>query len=211
MPLTASVSDFNGGITGVNQIYPFDVWDGQAKTMVYVLGVGTGQPYWQPPYRMTPEWWSTLQNQTYSCLNSIIWLHNQENYGQFYGTQYKSKIAVVANMEPSIIKVFDGLSVEANKIPDFTYMICDSPFEQLTDIMDFEWRLVESIYYVNIKRNKKQPTQSGFSIKSLLTGDRMRSSAMKILFEFSVNNIPLNLKFLNINFELSKGHLNYQK
>jgi hypothetical protein len=114
-------------------------------------------------------------------------------------------------MEAGIVKLYQALSLEANKTPDWTYMMCESPFDQITDILDYEWKDLEGIRYAALKRNKKQPTATGFSLTSLLTGDRMRSYAMKILFEFSVNNIPLNLRFININFDISKGHSNYQK
>jgi len=194
-----------------SEIYPFDLWDGQAKTMTYSLGMGEGAPYWQPPYTMTPEWWATLQNELYSSKFGILWQHNGSNYNNFYGVQYKSRIAVVANAEAGIVKIFQALSVESNKKPDWAYMECEEPFKQISDLLEYEWRDTEGIYYCTIRRNKIQPTATGFNLDGLMTGERMRSYAMKILFEFSANNIPLNLRFLNITFDISKGHSNYQK
>jgi hypothetical protein len=160
---------------------------------------------------MTPEWWATLQNELYSSKFGIIWQHNGGNYNNFYGVQYKSRIAVVANDEAGIVKIYQALSVESNKRPDWAYMECEEPFRQISDLLEYEWRDTEGIYYCTIRRNKIQPTATGFNLLGLMTGERMRSYAMKILFEFSANNIPLNLRFLNITFDLSKGHSNYQK
>jgi hypothetical protein len=193
-----------------SEIYPFDIWDGQAKTMVFKLGVGEGRPYWQPPQTATPEWWAKLQNDLYSSKNGIIWQHNQQGRNTFYGVQYKSRVCVVANAAASAIKVFQAISIEANRPPDWVYMMCSEPFPQISDLLSDEFRNTEGVYYCTIRRNKIRETATGVEYDNLLTGDRMRSFAMKILFEFSPNNLPLNIRFLNITFDASKGHSNYQ-
>ncbi len=92
-------------------INPFYMWDGQAKTIVFKIGVGVGNPYWVGAYQFTPEWYMTLQNELYSSKNGILWQHNQRNYCEFYGTQYKPSLSLVSNMAPSNVKVYNAISI----------------------------------------------------------------------------------------------------
>jgi hypothetical protein len=206
MALTASVSDFNGGVTGVLASYPFDIWDGEAKTVVYKIGYGEGNPYWMGAYNWAPEYFATLQNELYSFRNGILYQHNQSNYNQFYGTQFKSRVMCVANSNPNIVKLYNGVSIEANMVPTWTYLYGTDPYQQTTDIMDYEYSNVEGMWYAIVKRNKLLPTQSGYTINNIVTGERMRSYTLFLLAEFTVGAIPLELRFININFDISRGH-----
>jgi hypothetical protein len=194
---------------------PFDYWDGQAKTVVYKIGVGEGNPYWEGSFEFTPEWLATLQNELYSSKNGILWQHNQINYSNFYGTQYKPTLCLIANSFPSAVKVFNGLSIEANKTPIWTYMYALSPEQQATDIVNNEvaneWKELEGMLYATIKRNNLLPTETGYSIGNFLAGNPIRTYALKIYFEFSGGGVPLQLRFININFDISRGHSTYQR
>lgn len=187
-------------------IYPFDIYDGQAKTIVFKLDMAGSEPYWMGAYAFTPEWLTSLQNELYTWKNGIMWQHNQANYNEFYGVQYKSRVMVVANANPNIIKVYQAFSLEVNMIPTLTYFASDTPYTQCTDIMDYEYRNWEGLYYAIIKRNKILPNQAGYTDTNILTGERMRSYIMYCLLEFTVgNNLPLELRFVNFNYDLSRG------
>ncbi len=190
---------------------PFDIYDGEAKTMVYKIGVGEGNPYWMGSTQYTPEWLATLQNELYSSKNGILWQHNQVNYCNFYGTQYKPSLAVISNSLPSAVKVFNALSIEANKTPIWAYFYALSPNQQATDIMEYEWQNLEGMLYAAIKRDKITPTAEGYTTTALLTGAPMRTYALKIYFEFSGGSVPLQLRFININFDISRGHSTFQR
>jgi hypothetical protein len=190
---------------------PFDIYDGEAKTVVYKIGVGEGNPYWMGSTQYTPEWLATLQNELYSSKNGILWQHNQVNYCNFYGTQYKPSLAVISNSFPSAVKVFNALSVEANKTPIWVYMYALSPNQQATDLMDYEWQNLEGMLYAAIKRDKITPTAQGYTTTALLTGETIRTHALKIYFEFSGGIVPLQLRFININFDISRGHSTFQR
>jgi len=190
---------------------PFDIYDGEAKTMVYKIGVGEGNPYWMGSTQYTPEWLATLQNELYSSKNGILWQHNQVNYCNFYGTQYKPSLAVISNSIPSAVKVFNALSVESNKTPIWAYFYALSPNQQATDIMEYEWQNLEGMLYAAIKRDKITPTAEGYTTTALLTGAPMRTYALKIYFEFSGGTVPLQLRFININFDISRGHSTFQR
>lgn len=186
-------------------IYPFDIYDGQAKTLVYNLDASPN--HWQGSYSFTPEWFIAFQNKLYSFKTGLLYKHNElGNYCNFYGVQYKAKIMCISNMQPDTPKVYDSISVQSNMQPTFVYFYNNYPYQQSSDLVDYQFSDLEGIFYCTLRRNKLQPTAFGFTSDSLLTGEKMRNVAMFILLEFSVNNVPLELKFVDIGFILSKGH-----
>ena len=53
-----------------------------------------------------------------------------------------------------------------------------------------------------------QPTATGYTTTSLLTGEKMRTYALRTLIEFSLtNNVPLQLRYLTLEYNMSRGHL----
>lgn len=188
-------------------IYPFDIYDGQGKTIVYKLGLDAGRPKFLGAYSFNPEGFCAIQNKLFSSKNGVLWEHNQTtSYCNFYGVQYKPKIMFVSNMYNDAPKSYDNISIQANMGPILTYAYNDDPYQQSTDLVDFDYRPLEGIFYATFYRNKLQPTFSGYTTSGLLTGEKMRSISLKIMLEFTITNIPLELKIVKIGFTISKGH-----
>ncbi len=191
-------------------IYPFDIYDGQTKTIVYKLNFGEGRPRWQGAYSFCAENFCTLQNQLYSFKNGHLYIHNQTTtYNEFYGTQYKSKVMFVANNEPTVPKVYNNISIESNNgllRPSLTYFRSEVPFEQASDLMDFDWNNLEGVLYATLYRNKIVPTASGFNTDGLLTAEKIRTHVLRVMLEFSVTTTPLQLRICQLGYDLSRGH-----
>jgi hypothetical protein len=188
-------------------IYPFDIWDGRGKTMVYKLDMGSGTPHWQGSYSFNPECFIYIQNKLFSFSYGHLYEHNQtDSYNEFYGTQYKSRIMFISNAVPQRPKSYNAISLEGNMLPSLTYFRSETPYEQASDLMDFDYRNMEGVLYATIYRNKITPTAEGFNTNGLLTGEKMRTDAMKCLLEFTVSTTPLELKFVNVIFDISRGH-----
>lgn len=186
-------------------VYPFDIWDGQGKTIVYKLG--TNPNYWQGSYAFNPEFFITLQNKLYSASGGQLYLHNQTtNYNEFYGTQYKSRVMPIWNIEPSVPKAYNTIKVEANMLPTLVYFRSESPYEQASDLVDFDFMNYEGLYYAALYRNKLIPTAIGFNTNGLLTAEKMRTYALRVLLEFTVSTVPMQLRFVTMGFDLSRGH-----
>lgn len=192
-----------------SEVYPFDIWDGIGKTIVFK--VGTSPNFWQGSYSFNPEYFVTLGSNLYSFKNGQLFLHNQtNNYNRFYddGNKYISKVMMVYNKEPNIPKLYNSIKVEANIIPNITYFRSESPYIQGSDLMDFDYTNLEGLYYATIYRNKIQPTATGYNTDGLLTGEKIKTYALKTLIRFNiVNNVPVQLRFVTLNYILSKGHL----
>ncbi len=188
-------------------IYPFDILDFQEKVMVYKLQLGSGTPRWLGAYSFYTEGFITLQNNLYSFKQGHSWIHNQTNStNSFYGVQYTSKIMCVSNMFPSSPKVYNNIAVEANICPIFVYFYNSAPSQQSSDLVDFSFSNLEDVFYATILRNKLIPTNSGFTTDGLLTGEKMRNTAMFIMLEFSPTTTFLELKYFQIQFIQSLGH-----
>lgn len=185
-------------------VYPFDIYDGQAKTMIYDLKEEPNR--WLGSYSFYSEGFITLNNKLYSDKAGQIYLHNQTtNYNQFYGVQYKSKIMFVSNMLPNIPKVYNAVKADTNMRPTLTYFYNDYPYQQASDLMDFDYRDLEGRFCATLYRNKLVPTAIGMNTDGLLTGEKMRATAMKVMLEFTVGTTPLELKYVEIGFVPSRG------
>jgi hypothetical protein len=188
--------------------YPFDIWDGNGKTIVYDLKMEPNR--WIGSYSFAAENFISLNSKLYSFKYGQLYEHNQTtNYNEFYGVQYKSKIMFLANQEPQRPKSYNAISIEANDgtlLPTFTYMRSENPYVQASDLVDYSYRLLEGVLYATIMRNKIRPTFDGYATDALLTGEKMRANVLRVMIEFAVTTNPLELRFVNIMYVQSLGH-----
>ena len=186
-----------------SMIYPFNIWDGQAKTIVYSLLNDT----WRGSYSFCAENFITSSNSLYSFNKCLLYKHNQENnFNNFYGVQNSSKIMFVSNMQPNAPKVYDNIMIEGNLKPNFVYFYNNYPYTQTSDLIDTDFRDYEGLHNAVIFRNKIVPTISGYTTDGLLTGEYMRNVAMYCMTEWNITDTQLLLKFATIGFAMSRGY-----
>lgn len=191
-----------------SMIYPFDILDYQGKTIAYNIGTGSALPKFLGSYSFIHnEGFVTLLNKLYSWCNGNMYEHNQlSSQNNFYGVQYTSKIMFPSNMMAQLPKQYDNFASQSNISPKFVYFYNDYPVQQSSDLEDISFRDVEGVFYAPILRNKLTPTAIGYNTDGLLTGEKMRNTAMLIMAEYAPITSPLNLRFITIAFSLSKGH-----
>lgn len=197
-----------------DMVYPFDIWDGQGKTLVFKLNAEPN--HWSGAYPFSTEGFASIQNSIFSFKDGQMYRHNSNIFPcSYYGEQKKSRIMFVGNDIPNRPKVFNNMAVEGNMRPSLTYMRTEPSLieteqydlsEQASDLMDFDYELKEGQLYAAIYRNKLQPTAEGFNTDSLLTGEKMRAVSLLILMEFDQNGGPLELRYVNLGFQVSLGH-----
>lgn len=186
-----------------SMVYPFNIWDGQGKTIVYSLMNDS----WRGSYSFCTENFATYSNKLYSFNKGLLYRHNLEDYfNNFYGVQYSSKIMFVSNMQPNAPKVYDNIMVEGNLKPNFVYFYNNYPYLQSSDLIDTDFRDYEGLHNAIIFRNKIVPTISGYTTDGLLTGEYMRNVAMYCMLQWDIENIQLLLKFATIGFAMSRGY-----
>lgn len=188
-----------------NYVYPFDIWDGQAKTLVYKINAEPN--FWQGSYSFTQEGYVAIQNKLYSFKFGQLYEHNNtDSYCNFNGVQYKSRIMFVSNQIPERPKVYNNASVEANMLPSLMYFMSLDPYIQVSNLQDFDWENKEGILYSQIYRNILTPTATGLKPNALVTGEKMRTYALRVLLEFEPTTFPVELRFITLGYSLSLGH-----
>lgn len=188
-----------------NLIYPFDVWDGQAKSVVYKLNVNPNA--WQGSYNIPAEYFITADNDLYSFKNGSLYKHNSTtDWNNYYGVEYTSRIMGLCNENPNATKVFNNLALECNLLPVFTYLMTEYPYVQTSDLMDFDWDIKEGVFYAFIYNNRETPTATGLQPAGLITGEKMRSAVLKFMIEWQLDQTPIQFRFITIGYNISKGH-----
>jgi hypothetical protein len=186
--------------------FPYDIWDGQAKTIVYKYPLDR----WYFPQPFTPEYFILIGNRLYGFKSGQMHQHNypEGGYNSFYGTQYKSRIVLVANQEPSLVKIFQSLGLECNLVPDFVHIRTENPNIQSSDLVSKDFRDFEKIWYAGILRDRLTPTLSGSYTVKVNMGDRIRGTAAKIMLEWGLEKAAqlVQVKFVNIIYIDSQGH-----
>lgn len=186
-----------------SMIYPFNIWDGQAKTLVYSLSNDT----WRGSYTFCAENFVTNSNVVYSFNKGLLYRHNEENsFNNFYGVQNSSKIMFVSNMQPNAPKVYDNIMIEGNLKPNFVYFYNNYPYLQTSDLIDTDFRDYEGLHNAVILRNKIVPTALGYTTDGLLNWEYMRNVAMYCMAQWDITNTQLLLKFATIGFAMSRGY-----
>lgn len=205
-PPKGYLTDYRNPNTPVKINYPFDILDYRGKVIVYNLK----ESRWMGSFIFYTEGFATLKNSLYSFRYGQMYLHNQfDNQCNFYGEQVYPKIMCYSNSMPSQPKSYNTLTVESNIVPSYVLFYNEYPYIQESDLVDFDFRSLEGVWNATLYRNLLQPTATGFTATSRLTGEKMRGVTMGIMLQFSVSgSSPLELKFLNIGYTISLGNIN---
>lgn len=185
-----------------DRVYPFDIWDGQAKTLVYKLAMEPN--FWQGAYTYTGvEGFVTIQNRLFQFRNGLLFELNSTSSA---GASLFARIMFIANQQPSRPKVYNNISLEVNLLPRFTYFMSEQPYQQVSNLQDFDYENKEGVLYSQIYRNVLTPSATGLVPNALVVGERMRTYAFRIMLEFDTLDTPLELRFVNIGYSISLGH-----
>jgi hypothetical protein len=202
VPPRGSLSDYEE-----NYPFPYDVWDGAGKTMVYKLGTDPNR--WQGSYPFEPEQFAYLFDNTYTFKNGVMYLHNIDgNYCNFYGVQYQPSFVILGNADPVHVKTFNGVSVEANETPVRVVTRCfpagSSRPEQSSDLINTDFRDYEGIVHANLLRDRLTPGYPTAD-EALMAGDTMRNTVLYLWFIFDASVGIVQVKTVNVTYNLSIG------
>jgi len=195
----------NGNLPDYPSIpYPFDIYDGIGKTLVYKL---TAQPNrWQGSYSFQPDYMFYLGNELYSFKNGELYIHNQQqNYCQYYGVQYFPAVMFLCNQQLNKPRLPKNISAEANKPPSFVYLMTRYPYIQATDALSSDFVNKEGIFYADVMRNKLDPRFNNEYGKALVAGEELRATAIYVMAQWDATQGNIQVKFFNISYALSLG------
>lgn len=189
---------------GDGYIYPYDIYDGRAKVLVF----RTREGKWAAPHGYEPEMFCSAGNNLFAFKSGAMWENNTNiSYNTFFGVAGKSRIAGVARNpnSPSKIQVFKTVSVEANMAPTFFHLRTETPNIQSTDLIASDFDEREGIYYGGIMRDRLSPNVTGNTAKKQRFGDTMRGPWAYFLAEWDTQSL-LQLKFINFGYRVTAGH-----
>lgn len=85
-------------------------------------------------------WMFNIEGNTYQIKNNKVWkLHGGENYGTFFGENKEYSLAVIANPEFQLDKIFDTVEFRTNGLEHFTNWEADSyPFNSLVTTNEYQ-------------------------------------------------------------------------
>ena len=187
--------------TGV--IYPYDIYDGQQKTLVYKYEMDK----WVGAYRYNAETFIRLGSNLYSIKAGKFYLHNTSST-TIYGVPIISKVMCVFPIHDTM-QTFDSIEVSANIQPDFVHLRTESPNVQSSDIFGnadptiSEFTNKEGNWYAPIRRDRLSPNVTGSYFNKELTGDKMIGKYLLASVEFDSN---VALKFINVSSTVNEGH-----
>jgi len=149
---------------------------------------------WISFHSYTPDFTASMNNKFFTAKNGELYIHDSQNVdmNNFYGEQYTSKISLMVNQEPSVIKQALALSLEGNESWDAIIQAyvssMDNPITSTIDAVEFIKK--EGIWYAYTRRNE---SETHFDSKSTYGVGRV------------ISTTPTNISFNGGNSSLTVG------
>jgi hypothetical protein len=162
---------------------------------------------WKEVFEYAGEWYDYFENQMIGFKNGTIYTHetNTANLNTFYGTQYPIRYCLTPNQPLSSIKDVVGITVEGSVIPDYSVCYSVYPWEQITDLINEDYRNQEGVMYSSLFRDRLSPNVVGSADVKLYYGDIVKSKTPLIMVEFQQYTNLVYISFIDIDFAESYG------
>ena len=125
--------------------------------------------YWSTRYSYIPEQIISLSDSLYTFKNGIIYQHSPAAArNTFYGVASPSIVEVISNFNPSMVKVYEAISLEGNSSAWSCTMNNSS---QISAIASTIWQDKEGFYYAPIHQDSTMGTVSTTSTANITAVD----------------------------------------
>jgi len=171
--------------TSVN-ISVTDGLDDDGNTVAY----STTKGYWMSLYSFNPEMYANLHNRFFSFENGQMYRHNVNNTNNnFYGTQYNSSITIISRVNPSMVKVYNAISLEGDD--NWSAVITNS--SQSTSIGSGEYEVKEGLRYSVIPKDTSGSSTDSSGSNKVVLGEVASVSGNTVTFTSRISNLPFGL------------------
>lgn len=159
---------------------------------------------WTSFYSFIPEYYGRLNTKLISFVDGELWLHTESSdYNNFYGEQFTSKLQLVCNSEPQMVKILQRIEEGAKDLwncPDIgtpegqssELIGLRNPLGTYTPPQDFYKS--EDTFYGVVMRDKN--TTGGLPYP-LLNGDVIRSQVFTVMMECNATT-QTTLRYVNL-------------
>ena len=184
-------------------IYPYDIYDGQAKTLFYKHEADI----WMGSESFEAEKFIRMDNDLYAFKNGALYIQNQGTPCNFFGVQQTAKVMFAAN--PGAIHTFLSMGLESNKKPSFVHFRTEDPNVQSSDLGLTDFVNRQGVLSASLFRDRLSPNATGNYAKKQISGDRLIGKALLVMleYEFVTDTTPLQLRVVNIGNNINKGTL----
>jgi len=205
------VSVFGGDLTGVTSISPKDNSIAIPSTLTRQSDSGTvavtqtvvsadvsGETVaWSPTkqvwltfYSFVPELYAHLHDRFFSFVNGQIWKHNvNATMNNFYGSQYNTRATVVSKLNPSMVKVYDSISLEGDN-GSWNFVVSNST--QTTPTTSPTLIEKEEMWYSRIPSDSTAGSTLNTAHKVVL-GQVSAIDGSTITFSSRISNLPFGI------------------
>lgn len=197
----------SGGVIKGVQVYkqrlnPYVVVNSVPKTFAF----SEVENRWKAVYRFVPDWFGRIADVLVSFKNALLYTHDNTNVpSTFYGVQYSSGFAFVANQPPNVVKRYQGISLETDEAPSYVHIRTEFPNLQSSDLIESEFSDLEGVPYASFRKDGLSPNVSGTRLNKQARGDDMIGRWAKIFVEFAKNRTFVT-RMVNIISRPSSGH-----
>lgn len=180
----ATVNLANGNVTLVNGEGVSYATSGTTKEFEgFTAAYDAKGGQWSTFYSFVPEKMGYIKNLFYTFKDGRLYTHDTNStYNSFYGISYPSKISVVSNYNPSMVKNYETISLEGSAAWDAVFKNTD----QQSSISASAYEERERNYYAHIGRDTLGSTGNIVSI-----GKVTAISLDKITIDSRISNIPI--------------------
>lgn len=133
-------------------------YNGTSFTDDFTVAYNFRRDLWTSFYSFIGEGYVELNNVLYSFKNGKAYSHNSNSSrNSFYGTLYTSKVEIVSNQNPSMVKSWEALNLEGDTAWDFTAYTSDQTASTITSLTK-----KERLFYSHIPRDTSSISTSQF-------------------------------------------------
>lgn len=164
----------------------------------FTIAYDIRENFWSTRYSYIPEQIVSLSDALYTFKNGIIYEHNPTvPRNTFYGTAAPSIVEVISNFNPSMIKVYEAISLEGNS---GAWSCTLNNSNQTSALASSIWQDKEGFYYAPIHQDSTMGAVSTTSTANITSVDGTSqffslgvvnsASGSVINFKNAINNIP---------------------
>lgn len=183
-------------------------WHKLKKNDYKVLAFSKKYSRWTTSYTYKSEAFAEVANILIRFENGQVYKFTNEVYNTFGGQYYPSRVSVILNENPQVVKEMRGIAIEGNVRPEIVHFQNKRPYLQSSDILYSEFSQKEGIFYSQVLRDRLTPRFEGEYTNALLAGDYIRGQFIEIMIEFGSGSEQQEINFLDFMYSISSGHTN---
>lgn len=164
----------------------------EAETVIF----NEAKNRWTSFASFKPSWMAPAGLDYLTFNANTCWLHNQTNYGSFYGSNTDSLITVIFNDGPSNNKFWKSLKIESNRL--WVAPVIKNQQGQLSELIEEHFDKIENAYWAPFYKDKNTLVSI-----PLYEGDDLRSPELSVTLKNS-DTVYVRLFSVGAKFESSE-------